>query len=629
MNVVLRRRHILRSSFNLSRIVLRHESQQQPVIFEDPHKYKAVAKPTRKKPHFVFNEKPIERLFLGEIDFDILEYPEIGTLDEVNYLFNFTKIVKKNIETILNLQEDGLISNTTRLENLGKLKLYGLRISRDDGGFNFCESEIGFIHEMLIFDQALSKIIGENEDLGNLIIMKYGSEAQKKKYLPKIANGEITTCFAHFETFPILTSPHDKTKAYGSAKGENFTLVGKKTLVYNAHLADLIIVSANTTELDENKENDEVKQTFFLIEKNTGGVHISRFSDVMSLNDDSFSEITFEKVVVPEDSILGKIHEGDEIVKKVLSLGKLNIGPICGSVLKHLSTDAILHNIKQFIFKEPMNDHKFMHRELAVLLREAYIVESMAYCLAGRLYWFKEPDLFLESLIVKVLASDALYRGLQQYLQLMGRNSFQRKYRLDKLLSDCLFHQVFDDGNDNLKFIVSREGLEHGRKHRKPPISKTAIKFASHTMKNVFDKPSYVLDEEMLQGYLHPSLEEVANLLFDEIQKFDKLVGKVLKSKEDLSAPEPIYLKLADMAMLMYATAATAGRASRSYCVGLKNSDVEVDVALSASAAFHRKFILLEVEILNELEEKNPFEHVGKEILSKKKYVPVHPLTKR
>lgn len=70
-------------------------------------------------------------------------------------------------------------------------------------------------------------------------------------------------------------------------------------------------------------------------------------------------------------------------------------------------------------------------------------------------------------------------------------------------------------------------------------------------------------------------------------------------------------------------------RASRSYCIGLRNCDTEVSIALSAASAFHRQFRMLEIEILNELEGKNPYKNVGNNILSKKKYVPVHPLTRR
>ena len=180
-------------------------------------------------------------------------------------------------------------------------------------------------------------------------------------------------------------------------------LVGKKILVYNAHVADLIVVSANTSNLSNEKSvESENKQTFFLIDRNTGGVNIAKAVNTIGLSHVNFSEITFDKVVVPQECVLGKLHEGATIFKKILSFGKMNIGAQCCAQLRNLINNTIEHNLKSELFKKPLNECHHIQKEIGKLICDAYVVESMTYLLTGRLYSFADPDVFLESLIIKV-----------------------------------------------------------------------------------------------------------------------------------------------------------------------------------------------------------------------------------
>lgn len=366
---------------------------------------KSLAKSDRKRNKKFFNNNFIENLFLNKFEETILEYPEIETLKELTSLQKHCDLAKELLANCTNAEKSiSERQSENVVSNLKNLELCGFKLPVQKGGYGFQISEHTFMQEVLSSDLALSKVIGENENLGIDIINLYGDQEQRDKYLPEVSKGESITCFAHIESNEAYTPLNPiavNTKATLSSDGKRYIISGKKNWVYNASHANLIIFSAKVvSNLDKEEKNNTM---LFLIDKNLNGIKIHKPIETMGLKGVDICDVTFNEVDIPINSVLGNISEGDVVIKKIFSLSSINSSVQCLTIMKKLLNTTLNHCLYNKFFNKYKYEQDYYKIVLGNIIAKIYAAESMTYLVTGRMDGFENADLFLESLILKVV----------------------------------------------------------------------------------------------------------------------------------------------------------------------------------------------------------------------------------
>ena len=221
---------------------------------------------------------------------------------------------------------------------------------------------------------SFSGSVGAHTTIGTLPIVYFGTEEQKKKYLPKLATAELVGAYALTESGSGSDALGAKTKAVLSADGKHYLLTGQKMWITNAGFADIFIVFAKV---------DGEKFTAFIVERNFPGVSIAPEEHKMGLLGSSTCAVNLEEAQVPVENVLGEIGKGHKIAFNILNIGrlKLGVGAITGS--KRLTTIAIDYAKQRHQFGVPIASFGLIKHKLAQMAILAYVSECMMYRTVG------------------------------------------------------------------------------------------------------------------------------------------------------------------------------------------------------------------------------------------------------
>lgn len=436
---------------------------------------KFTLKPRRARTLKPFKTHLIENLFAGEFDCDALEFPEIMDDEELDTVLQYSSAIEKIMNSELNSHEidvSGKIPDSI-LKRLKDLKLFLLTVPRKYGGLEFTETECTFLQEVLGCDPSVSQTVAETSGLGVAILNRFGTEDQKKIYYPRLVNGELLS-FAYLEEGPLVDiNSFNTTTATYDCDNKRYLLNGKKTWVYNAKMADMFMVMATSTVTQE--LSSSVGSVLLLVDKKEKGITVHEKYDNTGVRGLEACDVTFDDVSVPIEQSIGSNLDGYNYFRKVAALGRISHGAQCCALLKRLVFNATMFCEGNKLKGRKLKDWDHIQGRLGNLTRMTYAVESMVYYLAGRSDAFIDPDLFLESFIVKVrkilndllinkffcfeklifcfqiYCSETLQQALQEYLQIVGPMQFLKGSYIDRYIRDCQFYALCDETNLNLK----------------------------------------------------------------------------------------------------------------------------------------------------------------------------------
>jgi len=207
------------------------------------------------------------------------------------------------------------------LNKAGELGLLGLHIPQEFGGEGKDLTTFSFVTEILGWGHGVSVAIGAHTGIGTCPIIYYGTDEQRKKYLPKLATGELKAAYCLTEPWSGSDALGAKTKAELSADGTHYVLNGQKMWITNAGFADVFVVFAKI---------DGDKFTGFIVEKGFEGVSTGAEEKKMGIKSSSTRQVFFNNVKVPVENLLGEIGKGHKIAFQILNIGRYKL---CNGVL--------------------------------------------------------------------------------------------------------------------------------------------------------------------------------------------------------------------------------------------------------------------------------------------------------
>jgi len=338
------------------------------------------------------------------------------------------------------------------VKKLGAMGLLGVIIPADFGGAGLVYVDyVLAIEELSAVDGSLGLTVAAHNSLGTNHIFLTGNEAQKRKYVPRLASGEWLASWAITE--PGSGSDASNARTTAAKRGDRYVLNGNKTFITNGRYADLAVVIAVT---DKNKGTHGLSA--FVVEKGTKGFRPGKKENKLGLRASDTSELIFEDCEIPEENLLGTEGEGFIDAMRVLDGGRISIAALSLGIARG-ALDAALKYVKERRqFGKAIAEFQGIQWKLADMATEL----DAARLLTQRAAVLKDAGrkVTRESSMAKLFASEVAVRICNEAVQLFGGYGFIKDYPVEKFYRDVKLCTIGEGTSEIQRMVIAREILK-------------------------------------------------------------------------------------------------------------------------------------------------------------------------
>jgi acyl-CoA dehydrogenase len=341
------------------------------------------------------------------------------------------------------------------LAEMRALGLFGLSIPEEFGGLGLSmEAECRVMFEFCRCSPAFRSAFGTNVGIGSQGLVMFGTEAQKQKYLPGIAAGEIVTSFALTEAEAGSDSAAVRTRA--ELKGDHYVINGSKRYITNAARASLFTVMART--------NPDVKGgagvSSFLVSSDLPGISVGKPEKKMGQQGAHIHDINFDNVKVPVENRLGEEGQGFRIAMQVLDRGRLHISSVCVGVAERLIEESVRYAAERKQFGQPIANFQMIQAMLADCRAEANAGRAMVLEAARKRD--AGEDVTMDAAAAKLFCSEMVGRVADRAVQIFGGSGYVADYGIERFYRDVRIFRLYEGTSEIQRLIIAREMMKRG-----------------------------------------------------------------------------------------------------------------------------------------------------------------------
>jgi len=278
-------------------------------------------------------------------------------------------------------------------------------------------------------------------------VLLYGNDAQKQKYLPGIADGNILTAFAITEPGAGSDAASIKTKAV--KKGNKYVLDGVKQFITNGELADLVMVIAVTDPSKRYKGH-----TAFLVEKGTPGFSPGKREEKMGIRSSVTNELLFDGCEVPEENIVGSPGQGFYIALGLLDRSRIGIGAQAVGIAQAALDESLKYSHIREQFGKAINSFQAVQIMLADMATQIEASRLLVYH-ASRLVDSGDKDITKTSAMAKLMATDTAMKVTTDAVQIFGGYGYMKEYPVEKMMRDAKVTQIYEGTNQIQRNVIA------------------------------------------------------------------------------------------------------------------------------------------------------------------------------
>ena len=340
------------------------------------------------------------------------------------------------------------------VNDMRELGLFGLSIPERYGGLGLSvEEEVRIIFELGHTSPAFRSVFGTNTGIGSQGIVMDGTDEQKRKYLPKLASGEIIGSFALTE--PDSGSDAASLRTSAKIDGNEYVLNGTKRFITNAPTAGLFTVMARTD--PEKKGASGISA--FLVEADSPGLKLGPPDKKMGQQGAHVCDVIFEDCRIPADSVIGGVEgQGFKTAMKVLDRGRLTISGMCVGNAERLIRDSLRYAMERKQFGKPIAEFQLVQAMLADCETEVYAARSMVLDAARR----KDAGENVTKLaaICKYYSSEMVGRVADRAVQIHGGAGYMAEYGIERFYRDVRVYRLYEGTSQIQQLIIAREMMK-------------------------------------------------------------------------------------------------------------------------------------------------------------------------
>jgi alkylation response protein AidB-like acyl-CoA dehydrogenase len=425
---------------------------------------------------------------------------------------------------------------------------------------------------------------GAHAGIGTLPIVYFGTEEQKKKYLPKLASAEMIGAYCLSEPQAGSDAQNSLTRAELNPEGTHYILNGQKMWITNGGFADLYIVFAKV---------DGEKFTAFIVERAFPGCKPGNEEHKMGIHGSSTTPVFLENCKVPKDNVLHEIGRGHIVAFNILNAGRFTLGASAIGGSKHVLMSASKYTKERKAFGKQIGEFGLMKEKLAEMAIQLFAVESMVYRSAGNIEAAMaaasasggDPsqigvnkiqstmkvleEYAIESSIAKVYGSEMLDFVVDEAVQIFGGYGFHEDYPVCRAYRDSRINRIFEGTNEINRMLIIQMLMKRAMGGQLALIP-AAMKLADEILAG----PSF---EEAPEGVLAEESRVVANAKKMFLQAAG---GAVQKFREKLADEQELIGALSNIVMEVYAMESCLLRAQKAAAAkGEAASSVMIDAA--------------------------------------------------
>jgi len=414
---------------------------------------------------------------LTETDPSLVFTPEDLTSDQRLMAQTAEKFMEKdvlpNLEA-LEHQEEGLLPKIFR--KAGELGLLSMGVPTEYGGLGLDKTSTIGVEEQVTRLGGFGVTCGAHRGIGTMPLHYFGTEAQKQKYLPKLASGEWMGAYALSETGSGSDALSLRTKAELTPDGKHYVLNGTKMWISNAGWADLFTIFAKV----------DGKVTAFLVEKTFPGVSTGKEEHKLGIKTSSTRRVILEDAKVPVENLLGEVGKGAYIAFNILNIGRYGLGAGAIGGAKESIKVATRYALERSQFGRPIASFGLIQHKLAEMATRTFAGESVIYRTAAMIDAVQETgemmdsttppfprsldEFALECSIIKVACSEILDDAADETLQIHGGYGYTEEFPAARAVRDSRINRIFEGTNEINRLFIPGLLMRRAQRGRFPLV---------------------------------------------------------------------------------------------------------------------------------------------------------------
>ncbi len=409
---------------------------------------------------------------------------------------------------------------------LGRLGVLGMTIPKEWGGRGFSQYGSCKVIEVIGgHDAGVAVFVNAHHSIGLRAVLLAGTYAQKERWLRTLATGETLAAFALTEPEAGSDAANVQTTATPTEDGTGFILNGEKRYITNAAIAGMLTVMARAPV--PGREGTHV--TAFIVTPDTPGFEVVEARmPKCGIRGTATGRLAFHDMRVPAENILGELGKGLKLALTVLDFGRTTFGASCTGAAKFCLRAAVTRANTRRQFGQTLGEFELVKKKLAHMAADTFAMESATYHCAA-LIDSGGGDYMLETAMLKVFSTEALWRIVNDTIQIFGGKAYFSDEPYERMMRDARINLIGEGANDVLRSFIALVGMRNVGEELKNVLDAlfhpwsqfaTLRRFVGSRISNLWNPEVPVR---------HPELHAEARLLGRRIREFGKAVESVLR----------------------------------------------------------------------------------------------------